>query len=99
MKKVLHVVSDRGARNGLRLAPAIEKTVEQFITDSEAALINFDVVDAKLMDDGFGQALITVEYSYAKSELVANPETVPEDKVDKPVGIVDKLLGKTGGAK
>lgn len=66
MKKVLHVVSNRGSRNPLKLAPTIEEAVENFISERKATLESFNVVSAKLQEDGYGQALITIDYSLNK---------------------------------
>lgn len=83
MQKVLHVVSMGTERHKISLPEAIEKKVMEFVSSSNARLIEFVVDSVVIGPEGYGHALITIKY-----------ESVEEKKQEKEVRNESKQKSK-----
>lgn len=63
MQKVIQVVSHRTERNPILLSKKIEKGVADFVASEKGAKLNEFVINTANLDaEGYGQALVTINY-------------------------------------
>lgn len=80
MQKILQVMVSGNERGRGSLADMIEKRIREFIFSADAKLERFEIHTAELQANGFGQALLTVEYTPCEPRSIAKPKTEKEVK-------------------